>query len=97
MKAKDGVDFRLGMTVYTEEGREIKTNAEGWIIDSFEYEGQTIHCLCRAGGRGGIDLLKLYSSRAAIIRDQMRHATGQIRYWTDEVVRLSKLLTQVTA
>lgn len=28
---------------------------------------------------------------------QMRRASGQIRYWTDEVVRLSKLLSTVTA
>jgi hypothetical protein len=97
MKLKDGVEFKLGMTVYTAESREIKTDPEGWTIDSFGYEGEMVHCLCRTDGGGGIDLLRLYSSRAAIICGQMRRATDQIRYWADEVVRLSKLLTQVTA
>lgn len=94
MKTKDGVDFKLGDTIFFEDGREIDTNPDDFVIDSFELEGEMVHCLCLAGGGGGIDLLKLYSSKRAIILDNMRHATEQLKYWTEELTRLFNVATQ---
>lgn len=96
MKLKDGVEFKLGMTVYKENGDEVVTDTVNWKVESTTLDSESLHLLSRRGGFGEIDLQRLYSSRAAIICDHLRHATTQIRHWTSEVVRLSKLLTEAT-
>lgn len=96
MKTKDGVDFRFGMTLYKHNGDEVVTDRNNWAIESVTIDNETYYLLSRLDGYCDVDIATLYSSRAAIIREQLRHATSQMRHWVSEIVRLSNLLTQVT-
>lgn len=92
MKLADDVPFRLGMTIYTAEGATIKTCPETHEIESFPHEGQTVYTLGRKGSGVHHDLLKFYSSNDSVVKAQLSHAVSQLRYWTEEVVRSTKLL-----
>lgn len=94
MKTKDGIEFKLGMTVYKACGDEIITDPDNWVVESITLDNTPLHLLSRKDSYCDMDIANLYSSRAAIIRDQLRHATSQMRHWVSEIVRLSNLLTQ---
>lgn len=66
-KLGDGVEFKLGMPIVCESGREILTSEELHAIDSFEFDGKMKHCIVRKGEQVGIDLTTLYSSQKSRI------------------------------
>jgi hypothetical protein len=87
MKTADGADFILGMTLYLPVGgsveniRQVPTSPDEHAIDTFEYHGQTVHCIGRKGSGLGTDLLRFYASPNAIIQrriDELRYKAKAI-------------------
>lgn len=68
----DGIEFTLGMTVVTNNGREIKTNKEDFVVEPYHFLGKEYGILKRKDGFMGMDLNTLYSSLESRIEMQVK-------------------------
>ena len=85
MKTRDGVEFQLGMTLFTESDREIATSVETHEVELVTYmldrRPHPEYHLARRGGGGGINLDQLFSSRAA----RYEHLIGNLAKERDKI------------
>lgn len=91
MKTKDGVEFKLGMTVYLSNGQAVETSQEGWEVE----DDRGVYYLRRVGVGVEVDVATLYSSRTAIARERLDYVLGRLSDWTDELIRCANTLEKV--
>lgn len=81
-KLADGVEFKLGMTVYfgaTADFAALETDPRFHEIETFQFEGHTCHCLNRIGSGAGTDLLNFFSTKIAAIEAEIKSLRSKIR------------------